>query len=130
MIGGDWRLAVGGDWQLTVGDWWLVVVGGGWGAFAQSAHSARTVGEHYIGKLGIFATIGNILASMDDTTPPQCCTTRCFTPPPPKPPKVPNWNLNNTLQHSGKHMHNQHIGSEMIRNTQFFWMFEGNNKIK
>ena len=58
-----------------VGDWWLVVVGGGWGAFAHSAHSARTVGEHYIGKLGIFATIGNILASMDDTTPPQCCTT-------------------------------------------------------
>ena len=40
-------------------------------------------------------------------------------PPPPKPPKAPNCNLNSTLQHSGKHMHNQHIGSKIIRNMLF-----------
>ena len=36
-----------------------------------STHSARITGINW----GFFATIDNILASVDHTTPPQCCTT-------------------------------------------------------
>ena len=43
---------------------------------AGTARTARARRAHYRDKLGIFfATIDNILASVDHTTPPQCCTT-------------------------------------------------------
>ena len=51
-----------------------------------SAHSARTARAqcaHYRGKLGIFATIGNIPASVDHTTPYNVAQPDVSTPPPP-----------------------------------------------
>ena len=42
----------------------------------------------------------------------------------PKPPKAPNCILNSTLQQNERHMHNKHIRSEIIRNSQFFSMSE------
>ena len=51
--------------------------------------TARAQRAHDRKKLGVFATIGNILAYIDHTTLPQCWTASCFTPPPPpKPPKA------------------------------------------
>ena len=40
--------------------------------------TTRTTREHDKQKLGVFATMGNILAYTDHTTPPQCWTAAAF----------------------------------------------------
>ena len=46
--------------------------------------------------------------------------------PTPQATQGPDCNLNTASQHSEKHMHNEHIWSKFIQNTQFFSMFEQN----
>ena len=70
---------------------------GGMCALPISPFNVHAVHTHQ--KLGFFATIGNVLASLDHTIPPQWWTaSRLTPPPPPKPLGAPNCSLNTTSQ--------------------------------